>query len=269
MLSRILPGILGLTASALYFSSISNQEFSLAETVLLSILIGFFTFVIYQLGSRIAIFNHQQKNGNNIESVFLIAPFAIAALYPFDHSASLLKTIPQLSVAAILSVTYYRPMNYGISFINGLREIPVVKNVVLALAWSLATTPFPFERTENLHLLIFRTLFVLALSIAIDIRDRQSDAKQNTLTLALMIGSRNCAMVSSSLLLLAAALAGTILSMPDGPGWQTLIIPAHTIITALGVLSLHERSKPITYFWTVDFQLFLHALLFLMIRLTL
>ncbi|MFM1744104.1 MAG: hypothetical protein RLZZ630_41 [Bacteroidota bacterium] len=269
MLSRILPGILGLTASALYFSSTSNQECSLAETAVLSILIGFFTFVIYQLGSRIAIFNRQQKNGKKIESAFLIAPFAIAAIYPFDHPAFLLKSIPQLSVSAILTVAYYRPMNYGLSFINGLREIPMMKNVVLALAWSLATTPFTAERTETLYLLIFRTLFILALSIAIDIRDRQSDSKQNTMTLALMIGSRNCAMASSSILLLAAVLAGTTLSMPDDSWWLPLIIPAHTIITALGVLSLHERSKPITYFWTVDFQLFLHALLFLLIRLTL
>lgn len=266
MHARLTPGLLGLTAFLFYYTSIPNPESPSGEQLLLSLLIGIASFTVY----------HQAINFTrsplhlptvNRTCIFLFFPvLVILFIVPFIQCKDNLQTLTPLTLSALFTAAYYQPLRVGHRIINGLRAIPLVKNVTIGLAWGLATTPILSVTGETIDLFWFRFLFILALSIAIDVRDCATDSVQDTRTLAVLIGSRNSNTLASILLLFAAGFAWLRLSPSDATSLQATIIPLHTIITAISVSLLNANSKPMTYFWLIDFQLFLHALLFLTTR---
>ena len=264
MKARLTSGSLGFTAFLFHFAATTSSVNIPIGSIALSLSIGIGTFAVYNPSKVITA--HFSPNSNGIGSNFLVPALAFLFIAPFIQSKTILQSLPLLTMSALLTAAYYRPLRIGKRIINGLRAIPLVKNMTLALAWGLATTPIMNGTAESIDLFLFRFLFVLALSIAIDIRDCEYDASRGTRTLALLIGSRYSTTIATFILLFAAGFARTQLFPSDASSSQGTIIILHTIFTALGVSLLNADSKPMTYFWLIDFQLFLHALLFLIIR---
>lgn len=265
---RLTPSVLGFTALFLSSTSFTNSGFGQTELIFLSISIGIGTFGIYSVGQKIALFNPLHTTRSSIYSLVLIATFIFAIYFINCQPETLPQAILQLPLAAALTVAYYRNFDSGRIQLQGLRAIPFVKNAVLALAWALATTPLWDNGGVMSHVFVFRFLFILSLGIAVDIRDSASDLHQDTKTLPLLIGSRYSALTASGILLLASAWAWNTLLPPGAPPLERMIIPLHTICTALGVLYLPGQTKPITYFWLVDLQMLMHALMFLWVSKT-
>lgn len=263
MNNRSTSVLLGFTAFLLHYTSLPGQDHPYANSVLLSLLVGAGTFLTYRRGKHIARLAPLHQSVNRTGTHFLAPAFAIVSAAPLLRSASLLHLMPQFALAALITVTYYRPFIIGARTIKGLRAIPAVKNIALAMAWTLATSALIPGAAEAPALFLFRFLFILALSITIDNRDCASDSAHGVQTLALLIGNRSSTCISSLLLIFAAGISSTSLFPADAPDWSGALITVHTIATAIGVMMLKSTSKPMGYFWLIDFQLFLHALLFM------
>lgn len=191
--------------------------------------------------------------------LLLILPAAIAGACIFQ-----LFTILQFAIAGILLLLYYLPF---IKLKNrkhaGLRSITIIKNLIIAVCWALVTTPIIDTQPNQLSsLFIYRALFVFGLSAAIDIKDLREDQKNNHLTIPVTIGVEKTKMLS----ILSICLGGILFALIyRGDILQVKIVAAHSLITAFGIGWIREKSNKINTVSIVDGNLFIHAIIFLLL----
>jgi uncharacterized protein with PQ loop repeat len=78
-----------------------------------------------------------------------------------------------LAVAGLILYFYHLPANIS------LRNIPLIKNISIALAWICCTTALMFRPTSEFYLVFFADfLLIFGLSLLSDIRDRMADQGQ-------------------------------------------------------------------------------------------
>lgn len=167
----------------------------------------------------------------------------------------------QYLLAFLLTFLYYTNIRTPRFTFGGLRSVFLLKNISLALAWAFVTAPLHPGDAGSLHLFAFRFLYLLALSIGIDIRDTLTDRERNVKTLAVLAGSRNTKGIAIILLLAGLALVyHDHLLRPE----DSLLLPAllSTACTLPGLLVLHERSSRNAFLWWIDGNLLLHGLLY-------
>jgi 4-hydroxybenzoate polyprenyltransferase len=115
------------------------------------------------------------------------AVFALLQLPPVTHAL----------IAAVTAVTfgYVMPFRWKGMRLRGLRNVPLLKSVLLAGAWTVGTAAVPIV-CAGTHpgdlfraaLLLERFFFILALTIAFDIRDWRKDKLRRIRTLPVVFG---------------------------------------------------------------------------------
>ncbi|MBK7964728.1 MAG: hypothetical protein IPK10_05175 [Bacteroidetes bacterium] len=106
-------------------------------------------------------------NENKIILVIFFSMLFIALIAtPLNFS-----TLIQYGLASILSISYYTRFTTHHGSFYGTRSILLIKNIVLALAWALVTSPLQEEFISSILFFTQRFLFIFALSVSIDLRD--------------------------------------------------------------------------------------------------
>lgn len=131
--------------------------------------------------------------------------YCIYAYYTFDWNRRILLIIP-----ALLSLGYSLPI-----FIGGkrLRDFHWIKIFLIAFCWAVITFTIPiFElhtlsHTKLLLLTVERVLFIFAITIPFDIRDRKIDASNKVKTLASRYDNQKLQLLSFISLGIAAIIA--------------------------------------------------------------
>jgi 4-hydroxybenzoate polyprenyltransferase len=149
--------------------------------------------------------------------------------------------------AGILYACYY-PKPFGIlPPALALHRIPVLKKLSIAIAWTLVTT-LPAVGETNLVWVLHRLLFVLGLSIAIDLRDMEKDRRNGVTTIAQFIGFGRTATLSAVLVLGS----GGIILLNNNMPQQALYAAYTSLLTACLLLMLKSDTKPQHYAPLID-----------------
>lgn len=193
--------------------------------------------------------------------LLLIPPAALTI--PLLSSLLPKALIIQYLGAGLIGFLYYIRVKTGQFHFNGLRSVFLLKNISLALAWSLTTVSLDTMKAETINYFVYRFSFIMALSIAIDCRDMENDKKNGIPTIPLRSGYGVSCLTACLLLV-----AGYLTLMADryqSPGGRELaMIAGMTSATAICsvVLIYLNRKKPFIR-WIVDGNLLLHGIVFL------
>ncbi|MBK9402622.1 MAG: UbiA prenyltransferase family protein [Bacteroidetes bacterium] len=168
----------------------------------------------------------------------------------------------QYGLAGLLSLFYYTGFSAKKIRFGGARTVFLLKNIVLALAWAFATSPISLEETDSVFLFFNRFLFVMALSLVIDIRDITSDGQKRIITIPAKAGILPTKIISGILLI-----AGTAFTLKSH---QTGFIPLSiftasaisTLSTIIAIAFVQKKSSSLLFLLLVDGNLLLHGILF-------
>jgi 4-hydroxybenzoate polyprenyltransferase len=174
--------------------------------------------------------------------------FSLSLLITVNHGAQLVFILT--SAAAI---TYVMPFSYKGDRLKGMREIPVLKNILLSAVWALGTVAVPlafhnsFEITDDVWWMMARRfLFVYSLTVIFDIRDKKYDRELGILTLPMVVGIKN-----TKLLAVLALVAFIIITLFDSGldniplmhYRESLILSAVITIMLVAIADLNKKNS--------------------------
>lgn len=146
---------------------------------------------------------------------------------------------------------------------KGLRSLPVLKSVVLALVWSLVTVVFPLMSTWNtgahLPLLLQRFLFMLSICIIYNLRDVEMDQAQGITTIASLAGERKTKLISI-IILIAFAMSVIFSVLPHSLKVSMLVSAMGTLIV---ICSAKKNGNVFYYRYVIDGCMALQAIIVL------
>lgn len=172
---------------------------------------------------------------------FISAVYCLYAYCTFDWNRRLLLVIP-----AILSLSYSLPI-----FLGGkrLRDFHWIKIFLIAICWAVITFTIPihelniYSATTLTWLTLERILFLFAITIPFDIRDRKVDMINNVKTLATQYNDRTLKVISWTSLVIAGVIAALCYqNIYKVPSILTYLI------TAFLISATHENKSD--YFFT-------------------
>lgn len=165
--------------------------------------------------------------------------------------------------AGLIGILYFIRVETGQFHFNGLRSVFLLKNITLALAWSLTTAPVDTMQAESIRFFIYRFSFIMALSTTIDLRDMEDDEKNGIPTIPLLTGF-GVSCLTACLLLLAGYMT-LIFDRHQSPGGQELAMIAGitSATAACSVVFIYFYRNKQFIRWAVDGNLLLHGLVFL------
>ena len=142
---------------------------------------------------------------------------------------------------------------------KGLRAIPAVKGILLALAWSMVTVVFPLinDWNWNTHfiLLLQRFLFMLAICIIYNLRDVDMDRKHGVVTIASMFGEKNTRIVGLTCLL------AFVMSVVFYASELKYILMGSALVTAIAISKAKINGSVFYYRYIIDGCMMLQSLL--------
>jgi 4-hydroxybenzoate polyprenyltransferase len=113
-----------------------------------------------------------------------------------------------LAIIAVSSFLYMIPVSLPTGRISGLRSLFLIKNVLLAIVWTIATVIIPAEiipadfiNSPVFWISILRFLFIYCLATLYDLPDTDSDRLAGTITIPVLLGKRNTMILASITLL--------------------------------------------------------------------
>jgi 4-hydroxybenzoate polyprenyltransferase len=139
-----------------------------------------------------------------------------------------------------------------------MRSIAGLKNIALAAAWTLATVPAEVTLI-NTTIVLQRFLFILILSLCVDLRDLQQDRSSGISTLTGLFGFNKSKFI---LFILCACL--WLLSFQATAGNPTeayrMVHTASAALLMLTILMLRDDTKTSTYTLIFDGHLVVFSL---------
>lgn len=250
------------TLMGLRFIPMSNHRLPPLEMYLHGVLLFAGTFFAYSISSPPPFLDlskgklkHRKINSLMGISILLCLGLPFFLSIPPGH-------LIQYGLAGLLSLFYYTGFSSKVIRFRGARTVFLLKNIVLALAWACATSPIVSDLTGSLFLFINRFLFVLALSIVIDIRDISSDGQKRIITIPAKAGILPTKIIAGILLI-----AGTAFTLKSH---QTGFIPLSIFIasafsaisTIIAIAFVQKKSTSLLFLLLVDGNLLLHGILF-------
>lgn len=205
------------------------------------------------------------SNRNNIikTTAYYIAPGALTIASLTVFILPFLTFILAL-FGFLLSLLYLYPIRLGIINLQ-IRNIPLVKNLLLSIIWGIVTVLIPlsvFKHQEfysvlTLELFFKRFFFILALAIVYDIRDFKQDSRNNLHTLPVTIGiskSKFIALLSLLVFVILIMLHESVITEQHPFAWNTLNVAFYfsILITAIIVLLARLESKKYYYALLLD-----------------
>lgn len=227
-------------------------------------LVFFATFTFYNFSILLA----KPKNTSTSSSkraswIFAHQGFLISASLTAMVAAILialkLKMSTQLLLAllAILSAAYNLPLFKINQQKTGLRSVPGIKLLLIAGVWSASTVVLPIlesgtlilNSSEIVVLIFHRLLFVAAITIPFDIRDRYQDKIYALKTIPVLLGTQKSELICQILLALSIILFG-IFSRFTGE-----IFSVNLLITAFAgwlIIKAQWQKNDYYYFLCLD-----------------
>lgn len=152
--------------------------------------------------------------------------------------------------AGLLAFLYVSPFTARDGLTIGLRRVPLIKIILIALAWTLAVVaaPMEFDASEHpalntLFLMCMRMPLFMGLSIAFDIRDARLDPPVLR-TVPQLLGVRGARVLAVLLLLYSAGLEHVSLHglRYEVASWSVLVGYAYAIVLLL--VASPDRREP-------------------------
>lgn len=139
------------------------------------------------------------------------AILAVAGNMPFMSPALLLRSIPFILLALLYVIPLWKTRRRWIR----LRDVPYLKIFMVAATWSFVTVVYPFLATDPLWLpgpqealtILHRFLFIFAITLPFDIRDREHDRQSGVVTFVSLVGTGRVKTAGRFLLLITALVA--------------------------------------------------------------
>lgn len=179
-----------------------------------------------------------------------------------------LPVLLALAPFACLTLLYSLPVSNGNNTLVRLRQVPYLKIFLVSITWS-ATTVLPPVIHHGVPLndpiwmmLLERALFVFAITIPFDIRDRIEDGRQGLKTIPMRLGERRSRWLS-----VIALLAFTLLTSLHYASTDQVFLAAAFLLSALTTIGLitHERIRqlPLYHYGILDGTMLLQGVLVL------
>lgn len=177
-----------------------------------------------------------------------------------------------LTPLALITIAYSFPLIKSKNSRIRLRELSAFKILFVAFVWGIATVIIPVVNdglsifsTDVLYMTLRRILFVFAITIPFDIRDRDTDLEEGLKTIPIILGERNSKLLAFFLLMLFSLLIFLQYNNPFGHhcGQDDFSIPLYfsVMITSFLVFkSTESNGKYFHYFW-VDGMMILQFVL--------
>lgn len=176
------------------------------------------------------------------------------------------KVLITFAPIAVITLLYSIPVSSNRNHLLRLREIPYLKIFLIGIVWSAATILLPivqfdgsFDRTHVALLLTERFLFLFAITIPFDIRDREADRHDGLKTFASL--GKEKAMTISYFSLSAFFLISVIHFLNRNEICMTLALSFSAISTFIFLWSPRIRKLPDYHYGILDGTMLLQGLL--------
>lgn len=186
-------------------------------------------------------YNWLRKNIKLFYGISILSGIGFISTLFFARIEVLLMLLP----FGFLTFLYAQPFLQSKIKIVKLRELPYLKIFLIAFVWSGVCTLVPFiESNYNIPLhkciqvFAMHFLFIFALTIPFDLRDKDSDSKQGLITLAHAINEKQAYQLASFLIVIQFLIA--VLTYYNSESIQILM--AYGISSALTILILATKS---------------------------
>jgi hypothetical protein len=255
--------VLAITALFFFIPSTHFLDGNNITALLAAVLIG--TFFIYRLSVWVPIMNFKNPylEFENTPAVYEFVFYSVSILC--CYLLLNITTILLFSGWGLLSISYFTNIKIGAFQFKGLRSIPILKTIHLALLWTIIG--FLFELNElsfNLPLIkviSIRFFIIFLICLGVDLRDIQKDLNAKTVTLATLIGFKNMKAIMLILNL-------TLIVFLSSNFLENKIEMLIAIILLLCTLYLKPHSKSATFTILLDGTLFLYSFLILIFDFT-
>lgn len=242
-------------------------EFELPVSGALLFFIFFCTVMSYNGIKYLHLFDIKKRSfSSDLSHIVVITLFSFAGAFV---SALFLNpiTLAASLIPGFLSAAYALPLHRRL---KGLRQVYGLKIFVIGLVWAFVTVLLPFAQTyghafpntETYAAFLQRLLFVIALTIPFDIRDRASDPKSLG-TIPMIFGNRNAILFGCSIL--SASLMIEILFRTNSLAEAMLYTLMALLTGSLLWKSIHRHSVNLASFWIEGIPI-LWALLLIVLR---
>ena len=151
-----------------------------------------------------------------------------------------------------ICVLYVLPFGYPRRYF-GLRAIPALKVPIVGLVWAVVTVVMPGSVADDpssepiiFFLFIQRFLFVMALTIAFDIRDSAIDPP-GLRTVPQLFGDRGARWIAIGMIIIAASVSISF-SLLDPDHGSVHLLPLIGMIISAILVHFADRSKPEIYY---------------------
>ena len=189
-------------------------------------------------------------NRMNVYISIISILFTFSLLITINHSAQFVYLL-----TSIAALTYVMPFSYSNKRLKGLREIPILKNILLSGVWALATVLIPlayhqaFNITDEvLWMMARRFLFIYSLTVIFDIRDKKHDRNLGVWTLPMGVGIKNTRLLA----ILALIIFITICLFDPGMSNMSLLHYRESLILSalitIAILAFADIKKKNSYY---------------------
>lgn len=180
------------------------------------LLIFFATLSEYNLHKFVAVFfykhalieNKFQWIAKNLKLFYFIVFSSMAGFIITVFFAKITVLVALLPLGMLTFLYSFPIYKKGVQLFR-LREVPFAKIFIISFVWSATSIVLPIIQAEitvslsMIFLLIFeRFLFVFAITVPFDIRDKDSDINAGLKTLPIILGERNAMIIANSTLIL-------------------------------------------------------------------
>jgi hypothetical protein len=247
-----LPIALFAGAITLFYGQLLSESLDLIRALLNTL--G--TFIIYNLVQIIPIYTSPYQSyrkdwfKRNLKFIFpllALASITIIGLLKYINLYDFLN----YAHLALLCMFYEGPFKYN------FRKIPYIKSILIAYVWTMAVVaPHYYDNfiTPSLWYLVEFYLYLLALCLAFDMRDRRVDIVEGVKTFV----NRVPYVYAKILIMGVFVLSSIILTLLMGFKWS---LPLYVFIH-LGILyAVNPKRHDYFYLWAVDGLIFIKSLM--------
>jgi len=236
----------------------------------------FATLLEYNLHRLITIMSNKEELNaekhqwvkQNINGFYLLVSASVAG---FVYTALMAQrdVLIALLPVAVLTLFYSIPVFGFKKRLFRLREIPYLKIFLIAFVWSYATVILPvikaspdIDRVQISWMMMERFLFIFAVTLPFDLRDREADIRAGLKTIPVLLKQELVWKISFLALFLFGIIA-LIHYYQLGMSWVSLALLVSTVSTYLLLKSGRLRRWSYFHFGIVDGTLLLQGLLVL------
>jgi 4-hydroxybenzoate polyprenyltransferase len=230
-------------AITLFYSQLLSGSLDLIRFVLNTCA----TFIIYNLVQIIPIYTHQEtskrrewfkRNLKVLYFLLFVAALSIIGLLRYLDFYDILNYTHLI----IICLIYEGPFKFS------LRKIPYFKSILISYVWTLAiVAPHYYDNyiIPSPWWILEFFLYIFALCLAFDLRDRVCDVKENIKTIVNKISFYQAKYLIYSLYLLSLVILIALIGPTSGVFIYFVI---HTLI----LTNINENKKDKFYLWAID-----------------